>query len=216
MTNRPKPNFKKQDEPKPRAAKTVKKRAAKQKTVAAEAVESVASPLPAKGAPPHPSAKTPPSPEPAPSRPKPQLIRTTQASPAKEQTPAQPTTTQSPAAASPATTFTAQTTAPSPSNVVAGAAETLEQSFRAASRGSVALNCKILDIARENFAASFDLVKSLAAARTPLEAAQLQFAFINEQIRAFASQSEELRALSAACLTEASEHLGRKPDRTPQ
>jgi hypothetical protein len=101
-----------------------------------------------------------------------------------------------------------------PANALAGAAETLQQSFRAAGKGSLAVNRKLFDIARANMQSGFDLAKSLASARTPLEAAQLQFAFINERMQAFASQAAELRTLSSECLAEASEpfrkQLGRK------
>jgi hypothetical protein len=92
-----------------------------------------------------------------------------------------------------------------PANPFAGAAETLQQSFRAAGRGSVAVNRKLLDIARVNLASGLDHAKSLASARTPFEAAQLQWAYFNERLQAFASQAAELRALSSECLAETSE-----------
>ena len=138
------------------------------------------------------------------------------AAPAEKPKPAQAATAAM--AATPMAAFATKPAGPSlrADGPFAGAAETHQQSFRAAVRGSAAVNQKLMDIARANLASGFDLAKSLASARTPLEAAQLQFAFFSERMRALASQAEELRALSAACLTEASEpfrHLGRKFDR---
>ncbi len=128
--------------------------------------------------------------------------------PARAEAPAaKPTPVVALAAIKPAVPF-----APQQAAALAGAAETLQQSFRAAGRGGLAVNRKLFDIAQANLQSGFDLARSLATARTPLEAAQLQFTFINERMKAFASQTEELRALSASCLEEASEpfrQLGR-------
>jgi hypothetical protein len=94
-----------------------------------------------------------------------------------------------------------------PDHLLAGAAETLQQSFKAAGRGTAAVNRKLMEIAQQNVTSGFDLARSLARATTPLEAARLQFAFWDDCMKAFASHAEELRALSATVLAEANEPL---------
>jgi hypothetical protein len=189
-----------------------------------------AAPRPAAKAP-APAAKAPApaalkaEPKPAPAKPKPQPERTAPSAEAKKPKPAASAKApQSPiaeafaaAAAANPVAKAAASFAPA-ANPFTGAAETLQQSFKAAGRGSVAVNRKLFDIAQANMQSGFDLARSLASARTPLEAAQLQFAFVSERMQAFASQAAELRALSAECLTEASEPFrsrlgGRKSDR---
>ncbi|MEZ0282817.1 phasin family protein [Methyloceanibacter sp.] len=192
-----------------------------------------ASPAAPKPASPHPAAKAPApaalkaEPKPASAKTKPQPTGTAQTAPAKTPKPAPAakaastaTASQSPiaealaafAAAKPAEIPAVPWAAPA--NALAGAAETLQQSFRAAGRGSVAVNRKLLDFARVNLASGLDHAKSLASARNPLEAAQLQWAYLNERLKVFASQVAELRALSSECLAETSEpfrqKLGRK------
>jgi hypothetical protein len=98
-------------------------------------------------------------------------------------------------------------------HMLSAAFESIERSFKAAGLGTVAVNRKIIDIARTNIASSFDLARELAGARTPLEAARLNMAFFDERMRALASQAQELRALQAALVTTASaplrEHIKR-------
>ena len=202
--------------------------AAKAAPASSPAAPKQAAPRPGAKAPAPPALKA--EPKPVPAKPKPQPVRTAPASPAKTPKPAPAATAastatapQSPigaalaafAAANPAATPSMPWAAPV--NPFAGAAETLQQSFRAAGRGSAAVNRKLLDIARVNLASGLDHAKSLAAARTPFEAAQLQWAYLNERMQAFASQAAELRALSSECLAETSEpfrqKLGRKTDR---
>jgi hypothetical protein len=99
-------------------------------------------------------------------------------------------------------------------HMLSAAFESIESSFRAAGLGTVAVNRKVIDIARTNIASSFDLARELAGARTPLEAARLNMAFFNERMRAFAAQAQELRALQAELVTKASaplrEHMLRR------
>ncbi len=52
-------------------------------------------------------------------------------------------------------------------HVLESAFESIELSFRAAGLGTVAVNRKIIDIARTNISSSFDLAMGLAGAKTP-------------------------------------------------
>ncbi len=88
-------------------------------------------------------------------------------------------------------------------HMLTAAFESIERSFRAAGLGTVAVNRKLIDIARGHVASSFDLAKELAGAKTPLEAARLQMAFFDQRMKALASQAQELRALQAELLQKA-------------
>jgi hypothetical protein len=103
---------------------------------------------------------------------------------------------ESAAAANHVTALSAKTSARTVNAFVA-ADERVQQPSRPGTCGYVAVNRKLLDIAWANLTSGIELAQRLAAARTPLEAAQLQCAFVNDQMRAFASQVEELRALFA-------------------
>lgn len=92
-------------------------------------------------------------------------------------------------------------------DMLSAAFESIERSVKAAGLGTVAVNRKIIDIARTNIVSSFDLARDLAGARTPLEAARLNMAFFDERMRALATQAQELRALQAELVTEASAPL---------
>ncbi len=87
-------------------------------------------------------------------------------------------------------------------HMLSAAFESIERSFKAAGLGTVAVNRKIIDIARTNIVSSFDLARDLAGARTPLEAARLNMAFFDERMRALATQAQELRALQAELVTK--------------
>jgi hypothetical protein len=99
-------------------------------------------------------------------------------------------------------------------HMLSAAFESIERSFKAAGLGTVAVNRKIIDIARTNIASSFDLARELAGAKTPLEAARLNMVFFDERMRALATQAQELRALQAELVTTASaplrEHIKRR------
>jgi hypothetical protein len=87
------------------------------------------------------------------------------------------------------------------------AATAIEWPFEAAGQGALAVNRKLMDIAQANFNSSLDLAKSLAAAKTPLEMLRLQMSYWHERMGALASQAEELRALSAEVVANASEPI---------
>jgi hypothetical protein len=92
-------------------------------------------------------------------------------------------------------------------HMLSAAFERIERSFRAAGLGTVAVNRKLIDIARGHVASSFDLAKELAGARTPLEAARLQMAYFDERMKALASQAQELGVLQAEFFEKANEPI---------
>jgi hypothetical protein len=92
-------------------------------------------------------------------------------------------------------------------HMVSAAFESIERSFKAAGLGTVAVNRKLLDMARANVASGFDLARDLAGAKSPLEAARVQMAFFDERMKALAAQAQELRALHAELVTTASAPL---------
>ena len=73
---------------------------------------------------------------------------------------------------------------------------TFERSFDAAGQGAAAFNRRIVDIARRNVEASFDLAKSLAGAKNLAGIVELQAAFWRKQFGILTAQAEEVRALS--------------------
>jgi len=92
-------------------------------------------------------------------------------------------------------------------DTVKSAMDTIERSWKAAGLGTVAVNRKILDFARQNVSSGLHLARSLAGAKNPVEMARLHVTFWDEQIRTLASQAEQLRALSAEVVSKASEPL---------
>jgi hypothetical protein len=92
-------------------------------------------------------------------------------------------------------------------HMLESAFESIERSFKAAKLGTVAVNRKLIDIARSNVASSLDLAMGLAAAKTPMEAARLQMAFFDQHMKTLAAQAQELRALQAELMATANEPL---------
>jgi phasin len=84
---------------------------------------------------------------------------------------------------------------------------TFERSFDAAGQGAVAFNRQIVDIARRNVDASFDLAESLAGAKNLADMAELQAAFWRKQFGALTAQAEEVRALSMKVTAAAAEPI---------
>jgi hypothetical protein len=85
------------------------------------------------------------------------------------------------------------------------AVDTMERSLKAAGQGTVAVNRKLIDIARANVASGLDLALDLATAKNPIEMARVQMAFWDARMKALASQAQELRTLSAELVAEANE-----------
>ena len=84
---------------------------------------------------------------------------------------------------------------------------TFERSFDAAGQGAAAFNRKIVDIARRNVDASFDLASSLAGARNLTDIVELQSAFWRKQFGVLTAQAEEVHALSAKVTADAAERI---------
>jgi phasin len=84
---------------------------------------------------------------------------------------------------------------------------TFERSFDAAGQGAAAFNRKIVDIARRNVDASFDLATSLAGAKNLADIVELQAAFWRKQFGVLTAQAEEVRALSTKVATDAAEQI---------
>jgi hypothetical protein len=92
-------------------------------------------------------------------------------------------------------------------HVFAGAADSFERSFKEARQGTIAVNRKLIDFARENLNSSLDHVRDLAAARSPVRVMRLQMEFWHEWLETFANQTQELRALSAELVERANEPI---------
>jgi phasin len=86
---------------------------------------------------------------------------------------------------------------------------TFERSFDAAGRGAAAFNRKIVDLARRNVDASFDLATSLAGAKNLADMVELQAAHWQKQFNALTAQAEEVRALSTKVMADAGVRRGR-------
>src|SRR5687768_10753271 len=87
------------------------------------------------------------------------------------------------------------------------AVDALERSFDAAGQGAAAFNRKLIDIAQRNLNSGFDLAKSLAGAKNVAEIVELQSAFIRRQFDVFASQANEIRALSTKIAADTAEPI---------
>jgi phasin len=84
---------------------------------------------------------------------------------------------------------------------------TFERSFDAAGQGAIAFNRKIIDIARRNVDASFDLATSLAGAKNLADIVGRQAAFWRKQFGVLTAQAEEVRALSTKMTADAAEPI---------
>ena len=82
---------------------------------------------------------------------------------------------------------------------------TFERSFDAAGQGAAAFNRKIVDIARRNVDASFDLATSLAGAKNLADIVELQSAVWRKQFGVLTAQAEEVHALSTKVTADAAE-----------
>jgi phasin len=87
------------------------------------------------------------------------------------------------------------------------AIDSLERSFDAAGQGATAFNRKLIDLAQRNLNSGFDLAKSLAGAKNLAEIVELQSAFIRRQFDVFASQANEIRALTTKIAADTTEPI---------
>ena len=86
---------------------------------------------------------------------------------------------------------------------------TFEKSFDAAGQGAAAFNRKIVDIARRNVDANFDLATSLAGAKNLADIVELQSAFWRKQFGVLTAQAEEVRVSSTQVTADAVEQVKR-------
>ena len=91
---------------------------------------------------------------------------------------------------------------------------TFERSFDAAGQGAAAFNRKIVDLARRNVDASFDLATSLAGAKDLADMVELQAAFWRNQFGVLTAQAQEVRALSTRVTAAATEPIKSQMERT--
>jgi phasin len=87
---------------------------------------------------------------------------------------------------------------------------TFEGSVDAAGQRAIAFNRKIIDIARRNVGASFDLATSLAGAKNLADIVERQAAFWRKQFSVLTAQAEEVRALSTKVTADAAD-IGYRP-----
>ena len=84
---------------------------------------------------------------------------------------------------------------------------TFERSFHAAGQGAAAFNRKIVDVARRNVDASFDLAKSLAGAKKLTDIVELQAVYWRKQFEVLTAQAQEVRGLSTKLTAAAAEPI---------
>lgn len=88
-----------------------------------------------------------------------------------------------------------------------GAVESFERSFQAAGQGAMALNAKLIDMARTNVTSGFDFMTSLATVNNPADIVRLQMGYWEERMHALLGQAHELRTLSAEIVAKANEPI---------
>src|SRR5262249_28319715 len=71
--------------------------------------------------------------------------------------------------------------------------ESWEESFGAVSRGAVAFNRRLLDIAERNVSRGFDLAKNLVEAKNLSDAMQVQANYWRKHVDELSSQAEDVR-----------------------
>jgi hypothetical protein len=86
----------------------------------------------------------------------------------------------------------------------------MERSCDAASQAALALNRKIVDIAARNIDSSFDLARSLTAAKNFAEVVELQGAYWRKQLNILLAQAEEVRTLSVEAGEEMAEPIAKQ------
>lgn len=71
----------------------------------------------------------------------------------------------------------------------------------------MALNAKLIDMARTNVTSGFDFMTSLATVNNPADIVRLQMGYWEERMRALLGQAHELRTLSAEIVAKANEPI---------
>ncbi|GBF27256.1 hypothetical protein MnTg02_02303 [bacterium MnTg02] len=82
------------------------------------------------------------------------------------------------------------------------ATEAFGTAMEEASKGSHALNVKMIQMAQANLNSSFDLAKELVRAKDITEAVDVHNAFVQQQFESLAGQAEEIRQLSKRIAVE--------------
>jgi len=90
----------------------------------------------------------------------------------------------------------------------------METSLDQATKGSVELNNKMVEMAQRNINAGFEFARKLASVRSHTEALELQAGFMREQMDAMKAQAEEIQKLSTRIATDASQPLQQQVSRT--
>ncbi|MGH6735351.1 MAG: phasin family protein, partial [Methyloceanibacter sp.] len=84
---------------------------------------------------------------------------------------------------------------------------TFERNFDAAGQSAAAFNRKIVDLARRNVDASFNLAESLAGAKKLTDIVELQAGFWRKQFAVLTAQAQEVHALSTKVTAVAAEQM---------
>jgi phasin len=85
--------------------------------------------------------------------------------------------------------------------------ETIEAVYASASKGATDYSSKLVDIARTNTNAAFDVAEKLIGVKSPSEALAIWTGFARGQYEIFTAQSRELVELGQKVATEAVEPL---------
>ncbi len=92
----------------------------------------------------------------------------------------------------------------------------LSVSMDKAGQGASQFNSKAFDMAQANLNAGFEFARSLASARTPTEAMELQAVFMRDQLAVLKSQSEDLQQLASRITAEATTPIQQQMTRSAE
>jgi len=87
------------------------------------------------------------------------------------------------------------------------ATDLLEDTYTTAMKGSVDYNLKLIDAARANANATFDIVSELIGVKSLSEVVELSTAHARKQFEAFTQQAKDLTAAAQKLATDTSEPL---------
>jgi len=126
---------------------------------------------------------------------------------AKDKAPEPPPATAKDRAKTPTSAVAKEKVPEPPLRLLDTTVDTFERSFQAVGQGTIAVNRKLLDFARDNVSSGFDFAMSLASASSPAQIMQLQMDYWDQRLKALVSQAQELRALSADLVAKTSEPI---------
>ena len=92
-------------------------------------------------------------------------------------------------------------------SVLEHSTEAFEEAFSCANRGSAEYRTKVMDIARHNANAAFDLAREVFEVRTFPELMELALDYQRKQFEATANHMKELSALTQKVVTETTEPI---------